>query len=225
MTVRKGGIHERPWGVCLEQNNNASDGATLQPLKKYQSGIFDNSLNTSEYDQGWAGWATGDVNNSTSIHQMRCPEGAKIVALEAYDQEGFGLINLRFGYITSDNEATPQWSEWATENFQGIHVGPVSVPTGDYATGIQVHYRQTIHLTQSTEQTHDYGIVNACLVYSQDSTDQVTGWVGPNPDGAVMRSFAPTDGTYMMTGLQCAHEDNHGLVDVNIAYAPVPTSS
>lgn len=218
--VRKGGVHDRPWGVCLEQNTHSTKGPSV-PTANYQSDkLFkDHVLSSSEYDLGWADWATGDYNNCTSIHQVSCPEGAKIVALEAYNQANYGLVNIRFGYVTSDKPKDIQWSDWATSNKNGTKVGPVSVTSGDYATGIKVRYQKDDK--DANHKVHDYGLVNACLV---DSSGADSAWVDTNPRGMILSSIAPTDSTYIMTGLQYANESNHGLVDVSIAYKPAPTS-
>lgn len=145
--------------------------------------------NTSLSAGVWSNWATGN-NNQKSIGTAVCDEGSFVSSLEAKEQGGYGIVDMRIrcGYKPSN---------WTTNNKNGQY--RETYTDGSIAYGMEVR------------EQRGYGIIDGRLEYG---FGQKSDWLAANGKGSSRYTACPrgTD----MAGIQVKEENGHGIIDVRL---------
>lgn len=101
----------------------------------------------------WTGWLTGNPDG-VEKHPIRCADGIYAAGLQAREQRGYGLIDIRL--IDSNGDESP----WATQNPEGVENPPLSIPDGNCGIGI------------TAREEYGYGLINIRMHYQQMRADE-----------------------------------------------------
>ncbi len=138
----------------------------------------------------WTGWATGN-NNQDSFHTLYCAGGSFVNTLEAKEQGGYGLIDMR---IRCGSNA---FSAWATGN------GSASILRSVYTDGSGAYGLEA-------REQGGYGLVDGRLFYPRG----VSAWLTDNTNGTEKGVFCPSGQD--MAGMQVKEQGGYGLIDVRL---------
>jgi CRISPR/Cas system CMR subunit Cmr6 (Cas7 group RAMP superfamily) len=148
------------------------------------------SVSVAQAQSYWSSWATNNPNEDLT-HTIYCPSGRYVIGLEAKEESGYGLVDVRL--ICSSN----YYTDWATHNPNPAYFRTIQASSATY--GLEV------------DEEHGYGVIDARLQYGTQWS-RFTPWLTNNPNEDLTH-FIQCNYPYFIAGLQVKEEHGYGIID------------
>jgi hypothetical protein len=131
-------------------------------------------------------------------YPVHFPEGYRIVGLEVREQEGYGVVNMRF--LLEDGVGQQVATCWGTENWRGSR-RRILLPPGAMLAGIEA------------KQDGSFGLVDFRLAFWEMGRPEIrfTSWVCGYPFGQILRD--PIDPRRPPIGFEVREKSGHGVIN------------
>lgn len=186
----EGDIYGARCGVIAMDFAGSDTAIDLIPLL-----VGRNSMDDTSY---WSSWANDYLWGFSNPKMFTL---GPVNALSAVEQNGYGIINMRLGFLDPDTQAQ-RWTDWNSRNNTQGKLTNVYLGDGKTATQLKVWV-----------QNKQYGIIDAALVAAdQSESDRLT---KNKEDGtAILVNFGNT--STEIYGFKTQENQGNGLINIMI---------